>query len=56
VRDLHVAPARDLVFEYNIAFAVENICRFVNDRPLQGLVDREAGYWKVLIELAIKSG
>ncbi len=40
----HVAPARDHVNEYMADFWCENIRRFAEQQPLQGLVDRYAGY------------
>jgi D-2-hydroxyacid dehydrogenase (NADP+) len=40
----HVAPARDRVNEYMADFWCENIRRFAEQQPLQGLVDRYAGY------------
>lgn len=40
----HVAPARDRLNEHMVDFWCENIRRFAEQSPLQGLVDRHAGY------------
>jgi phosphoglycerate dehydrogenase-like enzyme len=40
----HVAPARERVNEYLVDFWCQNIHRFAANEPLDGLVDRHAGY------------
>jgi phosphoglycerate dehydrogenase-like enzyme len=40
----HVAPGESGLMERAVGFLAENIRRFVEDEPLLGTVDRQAGY------------